>query len=155
MRRSKSLALLVVIGAVSLVALFTKMGTAAYWELDQPGVAFAATYPQADRDRVRAVLAAKKYKYVHGFAINSFTTLTYRGDTRALNSFLEELAACREVTIHVSFERPANSGHYLHDVDWAVHHQASENRFQVKINLASANIDLPSLYLPEIHSKGE
>jgi hypothetical protein len=126
---------------------------AAYGELDSPSVAFPTGYPKADARRVNAVLASEKVKFAGGHWLNSHTLIKYRGDTKALSGFLEELAKCPNLTIHVSFEKPQNSASYLEGIDWAVSHMAGEpGKYHILINLASDQIDLPSLYLPDIRS---
>ncbi len=147
----------VLVAVVALVFVVeTRVAHAIYMKLDSPGLAFPAGYPEAKRERISAVLGSKKCKFVGGHALNSFTTLIYQGNTRALNLFLDGLAKCRGLTIHVSFCKPTNSGHGLSGNDWSVHHHAGEaNRFHVRINLASQQIDLEKLYLPDIRTAAE
>ncbi len=80
-----------------------------------------------------------------------FTSLTrhpsllYAGETKALNLFLDALAQCPGVTVHVSFVADPIPGE---PCDWQVLHEASPNSFHIRVNLQSERIKLPDLYLP-------
>lgn len=122
---------------------------AATGELTTPAVSFPTEYPQAKRDQVNSVLASSKVEFVGGNWLNFFTRLDYRGDTKALNVFLDELVQCHDVSVHVSFARPGSAS-YLSELDWSISHWAGKNHFHVTINLDSDRIDLTSLYLPDM-----
>ena len=62
--------------------------------LDSPGVAFSGDYPKDAGDQVMAALTRKDCKFLGGEFVNWFTTLRYRGDTKALNLFLGDLVKC-------------------------------------------------------------
>lgn len=156
MRPAQLFVLAFVAVVVLLLALEGRGGLASHTELDTPTVAFPANYSETKRERISAVLGSKKCKFVRGHALNFFTTLIYQGDTQALNFFLEDLAKCPGLTIHVSFLKPKDCGHALSGNDWAVHHSAGQaDRFDVRINLSSQQIELEKLYLPDIHTANE
>ncbi len=116
-------------------------------ELKEPGVAHAADYPKAAQEQVAAALKRPDCKFLKGHFINSHTSLLYAGDTKALNLFLDALAKCPGVTLHVSFVADPIPGE---PCDWNVAHDAHENSFHVRVNLKSERIQLPDLYLPEV-----
>lgn len=116
-------------------------------ELKEPGVAFSQGYPEAARQQVMAALNRSDSKFLKGRFVNSFTSLFYAGETKALNLFLDDLAKCPGVTLHVSFTTDPIVGEQC---DWLVSHDAHENRFSVRVNLKSDRIKLPELYLPEV-----
>ncbi|MCC2669844.1 MAG: hypothetical protein K0Q72_2315, partial [Armatimonadetes bacterium] len=110
--------------------------------LDRPGIAFAGSYPAAAREKVMAVLDRKDAKFVDGNFVNAWTSLRYRGDVRAANMFVGELAGCPGVTVSVSLKRLPE------DCDWRVGHDAHTNRFQIEVNLASPRLELEELVIP-------
>ncbi|MEQ2007151.1 MAG: hypothetical protein ABMA26_10155 [Limisphaerales bacterium] len=117
-------------------------------ELKEPAVAHAQGYPETAQNQVRAALTRADCKFLGGRFLNSHTSLLYAGDTKALNQFLDALAKCPGVTLHVSFVAtdpiPGES------CDWHVGHDAHRNQFHVRVNLKSERIKLPDLYLPEV-----
>jgi hypothetical protein len=117
-------------------------------ELKEPGVAHAAGYPEAAQKQVRAALTRADCKFLGGRFLNSHTSLLYAGDTKALNQFLDALAKCPGVTLHVSFV--ATDPIPGEPCDWHVGHDAHRNQFHVHVNLKSGRIKLPDLYLPEV-----
>jgi hypothetical protein len=116
-------------------------------ELKEPGVAFSQGYPEAARKQVMAALNRPDSKYLKGNFINWHTSLLYAGETKALNQFLDALAKCPGVTLHVSFVADPVPGE---PCDWHVGHDAHRNQFHVRVNLKSERIKLPDLYLPEV-----
>lgn len=111
-------------------------------DLKTPSVAHSAGYSQEAAAAVRQALTRKDAKFLGGFGLNSWTTLRYAGETRALNLFLDDLAKCPGVTVSVSFRR-------LNDeLDWRVGHSAYENRFQVEVNLNSKKIKVDEVVIP-------
>ena len=93
--------------ALSVAVLLCLAGAspALYLELSSPGVAFAEGYPANARAQVTAALKRTDLKFLGGHALNSYTSLRYRSDTRALNDFLHDLAKCPGVTIGVRFAK--------------------------------------------------
>ena len=73
------------------------------------------------------------------------TSLRYRGETSALNRFLDELAKCLDVTMRVSFTAALD-----HETDWRVFHEPNAHRFRIEIDHQSERIDLEKLVIPEI-----
>lgn len=132
----------VVILLASVATTFALMG-----ELKEPGVAHAQGYPQVAQEQVRAALTRPDCKFLGGRFLNSHTSLLYAGDTKALNQFLDALAKCPGVTLHVSFVADPIPGE---PCDWHVSHMAHENRFHVRVNLKSARVKLADLHLPEV-----
>ncbi len=132
-----------------VVALFTSAPNAfaLAGELKEPGVAHATGYPEAAQQQVRAVLTRPDCKFLGGRFINSHTSLTYAGDTKALNQFLGALAKCPGVALHVSFVADPMPGTAC---DWHVGHDAHRNQFHIRVNLKSARVKLEELYLPEV-----
>lgn len=116
-------------------------------ELKEPGVAHAAGYPQAAQQQIAAALKRPDCKFLKGHFLNSHTSLLYAGETKALNQFLDGLAKCPGVTLHVSFVADPIPGE---PCDWVVAHDAHANSFHVRVNLKSERIKLPELYLPEV-----
>ena len=116
-------------------------------ELDRPSLATSKEFPDADYQKVRAVLEGKNGKFLGGRFVNSFTSLEYAGDTTALNQFIEALARCPNVKVRVSFYGPTGE---VAECDWMVTHMAISNELQVRINLASKNVELEKLYLPPV-----
>lgn len=116
-------------------------------ELKEPGVAHAQGYPQAAQQQVMAALKRPDCKFLRGSFINSHTSLLYVGETKALNQFLDALAKCPGVTLHVSFVADPIPGE---PCDWHVGHDAHRNQFHVRVNLKSDRIKLLDLYLPEV-----
>lgn len=117
-------------------------------ELKEPGVAHAAGHPEAAQKQVRAALTRADCKFLGGRFLNSHTSLLYAGDTKALNQFLDALAKCPGVALHVSFV--ATDPIPGEPCDWHVGHDAHRNQFHVRVNLKSGRIKLPDLYLPEV-----
>ena len=116
-------------------------------ELKEPGVAHAQGYPQAAQEQVRAALTRPDCKFLGGRFINWHTSLLYAGETKALNLFLDALAKCPGVTLHISFvEDPILSA----GSDWHVSHDAHANSFHIRVNLKSERIKLPDLHLPQV-----
>ncbi len=118
---------------------------ALYGELKEPGVALSEDLPEAARKRITAALHRTDCRFLGGNFLNSFTTLRYAGETKALNMFLDALANCPGVTLSVSFVKSLPEAG-----DWHVHHEAHPNRFHVRVSLASEKLELEHLYLPEI-----
>lgn len=130
------------LGTAAVLALgLTTPASALAGKLDQPGVAFSSGYPAEAQKKVMAVLNRKDAKFLSGHFVNSWSSLTYQGETQAANMFLEELAQCPGVTVSVSFKKLENG-------DWRVGHDGHANRFQVEINLASPRLDLEKLVVP-------
>ncbi len=117
-------------------------------ELKKPNVAFSQDYPEAARKQVMAALNRSDSKFLTGNFVNWHTSLLYAGDTKALNQFLDALAKCPGVTLHVSFV--ATDPIPGEPCDWHVGHDAHRNQFHVRVNLKSGRIKLPDLYLPEV-----
>lgn len=116
-------------------------------ELEEPGVAFSQSYPDASRQQVMAALNRSDSKFLKGSFINWHTTLFYAGETKALNLFLADLARCSGVTLHVIFTSDPIGGEAC---DWVVSHDSMTNHFAVRVNLKSERIKLADLSLPEI-----
>lgn len=118
-------------------------------DLKEPGVALPQDYPKAAQEQVMAALKQPDCKFLKGHYLNSHTSLLYAGETKALNQFLEALANCPGVTLHVSFTTdpvPRDDG----QCDWFVSHDAHANSFHVRVNLKSERIKLPELRLPVV-----
>ena len=114
-------------------------------DLKEPGVALPQDYPKASQDQVMAALKRPDCKFLGGRFINWHTSLNYAGDTKALNQFLDALAKCPGVTLHVTFVADP----MLHEgSDWHVSHDAHENSFNVRVSLKSDRIKLPDLRVP-------
>ncbi|MEN9575201.1 MAG: hypothetical protein RL514_3056 [Verrucomicrobiota bacterium] len=118
-------------------------------DLKEPGVALPQDYPKAAQDQVMAALKQPDCKFLKGHFINWHTSLLYAGETKALNLFLDALAKCPGVTLHVSFTTdpvPRDDG----QCDWFVSHDAHANSFHVRVNLKSERLKLPDLQLPAV-----
>ena len=63
--------------------------------------------------------------------------------TVALNQFIDELAKCPGITVHVGFKRLPDA-----DVDWRVGYDYFRNSFQIEVNTGSQRVDLEALYIP-------
>ena len=137
------------VACLFLMIRLTLQTHADYIELTTPCVAFRTDYPETARTNITVALQRSDCEFLGGSALNSFTSLSYGGDTRALNLFLDGLAKCPGVTLSVSFVSDS-----LPDdrCDWHVSHAAGQNRFNVRVNLKSSRIKLDKLVIPE--SKG-
>ena len=140
------LATLCCAGAAALLLSFATPVSALYQELTTPSVGFAKGYPAASQAKVMAALKRPDSKFLGGHFLNSWTSLRYGGNTRALNLFLDDLVKCPGVTVHVGFKKlPDNT-------DWRVGHDAWSNRFQVEVNLTSERLNIEELYIPELQA---
>src|SRR5687768_10201828 len=74
-------------------------------EVDIPAVAHSASFPEKARLQIAAALKRDDCKFLGGSWLNSWTTLRYAGDTRALNLFIGGLAECPGVTVSVSLRK--------------------------------------------------
>jgi hypothetical protein len=129
-------------------------GFPAAGELDSPSVATYTTYPKEHREQLLKVLKRDDCKFISGSWLNKSTQLHYHSDGKVLGQFLSDLAKCPGVSVSISFYRPGNEARWAPEAsNWSVFHSATNNHFQVKINLASNDIDLTSLYIPPL--KGE
>lgn len=114
-------------------------------DLKEPGVALPHAYPKSAQELVRAALTLADCKFLGGRFINWHTSLNYAGDTKALNQFLDALAKCPGITLHVTFVADP----MLHEgSDWHLSHDAHENSFHVRVSLKSDRIKLPDLRVP-------
>src|ERR1700742_3856625 len=100
---TRTLALLIPAAALALSLVAPTF--AAYAELDKPGGALPASYHAKARAQLEHALNRTDCKCVGGAWLNSWTTLRYQGETVPLNLFIEELAKCPGVTVHVGFKR--------------------------------------------------
>ncbi len=118
-------------------------------ELKDPGLAFAQSFPESARTNITAALTRPDCTFVNGRFINWHTSLNYRGETLALNLFLEGLVKCPGTTLSIRFQTESIPA----DSDWMVAHSGDEpGKFTVHINLKSPRINLEKLVIPE--SKG-
>ncbi len=114
--------------------------------LDQPGVAFPTNIPEADRKEMMDSLKHPDCKYIGGNFINSFTSLRYGGDTKALNLFLSGLLKTPGTSVSVLFSKEVA----VEGCDWMLSHSANQPRhFAVRVNLKSSHINLEELVIPE------
>jgi hypothetical protein len=119
------------------------------FDLKKPELAFPAGFPESDRTNIVASLNRPDCKFVGGSFINSFTSLKYNGNTRALNLFLSGLLKCPGTVLGVRFHTDRTSD----DCDWVVSHMAGKPReFAVHVNLKSSRINLDEVVIPD--SKG-
>jgi hypothetical protein len=116
-------------------------------DLSEPGIALPAHYPATARSNIMAALRQPDCRFLGGHFLNSHTSLNYAGSTRALNLFLDGLARCAGVTLSVSFTSDSLPDEHC---DWHVSHQADANRFHVRVNLKSAQINLAEMVIPEV-----
>lgn len=105
-------------------------------------VSLPSNYPAAARKQIADALNSKDYKFQSGFFINWNSTIRYRGDTPALNVFLDRIAKCPAVKVFTTFKK-------LDDAcDWRVNHDGLSNTFQVVVNLRSQSTHLEDLVIP-------
>lgn len=133
-------AALLVVGRSDALALAGK--------LKQPGIALSKKYPDVVRKKIYAALNRKDCKFVDGMFINSFTTLWYDSDTRALNLFMDDLKHIPQVTLNVSFVKSISR----EKAAWSVHHEAGDNRFHIRVGLGG-RIKIEEIYIPDIHGR--
>lgn len=114
-------------------------------ELTTPGFPIPSTCSEAARERIAAILRRPDFKFLGGNFVNRFTTHCYARDTTALNLYLDELAHCPGVALSVSFVKSLTQAG-----DWLVHHDPHRNRFDIRVSLASAHIELEKLVVPEV-----
>src|SRR5262245_17347778 len=95
----------VLIAGLSLFAGMVGHVLALAGTLDQPGVAFPTSVPEAVRKTMMDSLKRPDCKYIGGSFINSFTSLKYGGDTKALNLFLSGLLNAPGTSVSVMFTR--------------------------------------------------
>src|ERR1043166_1675164 len=74
----------------------------AAFDLKEPQLAFPQGFPESLRPNILASLRRSDCKFVGGSFINSFTSLKYGGDTRALNLLLSGLVKCPGATLSVT-----------------------------------------------------
>lgn len=117
-------------------------------EVTHPGVALSQKLPETVRKKISAALKRKDCKFLGGAFINSFTTLWYTSDTRALNLFMDDLKHIPQVLLHVSFVKELSR----EEAAWSVHHQAGENRFHIRVALGG-RINIEEIYIPLIHGR--
>lgn len=132
------------------LTITTTLVFASYNTLDAPSLTMAKDYPDADYEKIKAVLERKNCKFLGGAQLNAHTSLKYGGDTTALNLFVEALSLCPNVTVHVNFYRPGPGGA---EWDWMVTQDAPSNELVVRINLESENVKLEALYLPPVKAE--
>lgn len=132
---------------LSLVFGLTVQAFALMAKLTQPDLAFPVGFSETVRTNIMAALRRDDCKFVGGHFINSFTSLRYDGETKALNLFLDGLAKCPGVALAVRFHSEAapESG------DWVVAHNASQPlELTVHLYLKSSRIKLDDLVIPEV-----
>jgi hypothetical protein len=132
------------IAALAILFSLVSFAFALAGKLDSPGVAFMGGYPKDAQAKVMAVLTRADCKFLGGHFVNSFTSLRYQGETRALNLFLDDLVKCPGVTVQVGFKKLDD------ECDWRVSHEAYPNRFHVEVNLNSKRVKIEDVYIPEI-----
>jgi hypothetical protein len=121
-------------GLLCVFALTTCALALARFDLKEPQLAFPAGFPESDRTNIMASLSRPDCKFVGGSFVNSFTSLKYGGDTRALNLFLEGLVKIPGVVLSMRFHTERTPD----DCDWHVSHMAGKPReFAVHVNLKS------------------
>lgn len=131
------------VAAIAGLALGMAVPAAAlYIRLTKPSVAFAASYPREAQSRVMAALQRPDCTFVQGHGLNSFTSLSYRGKTEALNGMAKALAACPGVSLSARLVAKDEGW------DWRLGHQAHGNSFGMEINTRSERIDRTKLQLP-------
>lgn len=146
---------------VVFVVLTPNESSAALFELKKPRLPMAKSFTESDYVKLNEVLdgkGIKDVKYIKGHWLNLFSSLQYyffsslqyRGDTCAVNHFIEALTKCPKVAVHVTFERPSPG---VAEYDWMVTHTANKNKLIVRINLKSKSIDLTKLHLPTFQPK--
>ena len=112
------------------------------FELSSPSVAFPASYSAEGRAKVMAALNRRDCTFVKGHGLNSFTSISYRGEARALNGMATALAGCPGASVSVTFVRKDE------EWDWRVGHTAHGNSFRIEVNAGSKRLDLEQLRLP-------
>lgn len=112
-------------------------------DLKQPSISMASGYPAEARRQIMTALNHPDSKFLNGRYVNWFTTMHYRGDTRALNGFMAGLIKCPSVTLRVTFNKEL-----IFDGDWTVRHNGQNGAFNILINLKSTNLDLAGLEIP-------
>jgi hypothetical protein len=143
--------MIAIVTAMTAFELQTQTCTASLFELESPAVVLPMVKSNADCLRLTRALESTKGAFVGGMGLNGFTQLRYRGNPKSLNHFLGQLAGCQNLTIQISLQRPGHTD-FLADLDWAMVHMAGESKVHVLINVASPNLQLESLNLPEIHT---
>ena len=128
----------------------------------KPTIGYPKDYAVASRKKIDAVFHSKRHKFVDAsetLGASSYRMLRFRGDTVALNMFIDELSRCDSVTIDVLFRKPEESGKpnielpdYIRGFDWVVHKPAGRNSFVIRINVASKNFDFEKFVFPQIRS---
>lgn len=104
--------------------------------------------PQAVSDQGSAALNRRDAKFVEGrfFGFQQHSMI-YRGDTKALNGMLADLAACPRMLLTVAFVTNLTA-----DADWSVGSQLSPSNFlfRVAVNTSSARVKLPEMVMPAV-----
>ncbi|MCD6050656.1 MAG: hypothetical protein K0Q55_2059 [Verrucomicrobia bacterium] len=117
--------------------------------LDTPGLAFPKDFPETVRTSMTDALTHTNCTFLGGRFVNSYTSLNYRGETVALNLFMEGLVKSPGTILSVRFQTASVPS----DRDWMVTHDAdAPHKLTVHINLKSFRINLEKLVIPE--SKG-
>ena len=114
--------------------------------LSAPAFSPPPNCPQAVFDQVSAALNRRDAKFVEGrfFGVHQ-NSMSYRGDTKALNGMLADLSACAGMSLSVGFVTNLTA-----DADWSVSAHASPTNFlfHVQVNAGSSRVKLPELVIP-------
>ena len=122
-------------------------------DLDKPSLSFSQN--STIRDKVMGVISSKEFKFLGGHFINADTTLEYAGDSAAVNTFLDRLAKCAGVHVHVSFSSDTDglfSGEKT-DADWTLNHNAWIDDSVFNVMVRTERIAKSAVRIPKAKSK--
>lgn len=104
--------------------------------------------PQAVFDQVSAALNRRDAKFVEGHFFGAReNSMSYRGDTKALNGMLADLAVCQGMHLTMGFATNLTA-----DADWLVSTRSSSSNFlfHVQVNTRSTRVKLAELAIPAL-----
>ncbi|WP_035612093.1 hypothetical protein [Haloferula sp. BvORR071] len=128
------------------LALLTRVMALA-GDLSEPGIAFPSDFSKPAQLRIMEALKHPDCKFLGGRFVNSFTSLNYAGETKALNLFMEQLAKCPGVVLAVRFKAEG----FAEGCDWMIAHEAGDPcKLTVHVNLKSSRVKLEDLVIPEV-----
>jgi hypothetical protein len=123
-------------------------------QLHEPKIFFPKSYNANKNQQITDVLKKPAAKFMDGMVSywepDWSTTLVYGGDTAALNDQIHDLSRIRGVRVKVTFSRDLSkeTGSALQAGTWWIKYRHTQpDVLEVRLNLASDQIDLKKLEL--------
>ncbi|MDB5322171.1 MAG: hypothetical protein JWN40_3802 [Phycisphaerales bacterium] len=141
--------------AALLLSLIAHQSFALSQALHEPAIFFPKSFDAQKAALITAALSDKQFKFKEG--LTSYwepkfsTTLTYEGDTPALNALLARLAQIKGLRLAVNFSKDlAKETHGFPPAGnwWVEYDHTAPDTLTLRINLAAQDIHLDQLKLP-------